>query len=723
MQDRLESWKDIASYFKRDVRTIQRWEKSLGLPIHRFQNSRSGPVFAYKSELDSWLNERTEQFDAILAGKETSKSSGSPRPQEIIAASRLVASELPVTCPEVARSEVADEKPALDAATTPAVEHASVFGLSPRLRKTALAVFILQAVLLSLLLWTKRGSSSYLELPLLDGRPLTAAPGQEIAPALSPDGQWVAYIWKQNPRTFGQICVQRANGRERMTLAHADSHTQSLTWSPESQRIAFSRTDGEGIAIYSISRNGGSPKQEVRHLQNAGNPGIDWSPDGRLFAFSSALPGDSAFAVYVFDSSTSQSRKLTNPPARSGGDGQPRFSPDGKTLSFKRMEARGNEDIFLVPVAGGAERRIVHSARQIDGQSWMPDGRALIVSAALEGMFSALWQIPLDQPLKPRRFTDGTVAAIAPSVARLGSQLAWVVQEEDSNIWETNTHGDGIPKKLIESTLPDEDPSFSPSGLVAFQSSRSGSSEIWIAKANGESPVQVTDFNGPLTENPRWSPDGSQLAFDSLLHGNADIFVAKCDPLSLHCSTPAPLTPASSNEFNPSWSSDGKFVYFSSDQSGSWQIWKQPVSGGPLLQITHAGGIAAVESNDGRWIYFSKERGGDIWRMAGPTASTKSEIANEELLIRRESPKFDSSWALSADEIYFVDSTIASPQEETASIRAFNLTSKSTRPILVAKEHFLKPGVSVSPDRQSLLYVQIDSQQSNIFVANLSLRP
>jgi TolB-like protein len=52
--DRLESWKKIAAYLKRDVRTVQRWEQANGLPIHRQPRSQRSLPYAYKSELDAW---------------------------------------------------------------------------------------------------------------------------------------------------------------------------------------------------------------------------------------------------------------------------------------------------------------------------------------------------------------------------------------------------------------------------------------------------------------------------------------------------------------------------------------------------------------------------------------------------------------------------------------------------------------------------------------------
>ena len=56
--DRLDSWKEIAAYLKRGARTVQRWEREEGLPVHRLRHDKLGSVYAYKSELDAWWSKR-----------------------------------------------------------------------------------------------------------------------------------------------------------------------------------------------------------------------------------------------------------------------------------------------------------------------------------------------------------------------------------------------------------------------------------------------------------------------------------------------------------------------------------------------------------------------------------------------------------------------------------------------------------------------------------------
>jgi len=60
--DRLESWKEIAAYLNRDVRTVQRWEASEELPVHRHQHKKRGSVYALRSELDTWRDSRRAEL-------------------------------------------------------------------------------------------------------------------------------------------------------------------------------------------------------------------------------------------------------------------------------------------------------------------------------------------------------------------------------------------------------------------------------------------------------------------------------------------------------------------------------------------------------------------------------------------------------------------------------------------------------------------------------------
>ena len=68
-EDRLDSWKEIAAYLRREVRTAQRWEKSAGLPVHRLQIDKQGTVYAYKAELDAWYRDRRPQMESDSTAK------------------------------------------------------------------------------------------------------------------------------------------------------------------------------------------------------------------------------------------------------------------------------------------------------------------------------------------------------------------------------------------------------------------------------------------------------------------------------------------------------------------------------------------------------------------------------------------------------------------------------------------------------------------------------
>ncbi len=61
--NRLDSWKEIAAYLRRGTRTVQRWEREQGLPVHRLRHDKLGSVYAYKSELDAWWEARGAELE------------------------------------------------------------------------------------------------------------------------------------------------------------------------------------------------------------------------------------------------------------------------------------------------------------------------------------------------------------------------------------------------------------------------------------------------------------------------------------------------------------------------------------------------------------------------------------------------------------------------------------------------------------------------------------
>ncbi|MEO6802269.1 MAG: hypothetical protein ABI197_03380 [Granulicella sp.] len=64
----LNSWKEIAAYLKRDVTTVQRWEKREGMPVHRHLHDRLGSIYASRAELDAWTRSRNRTLPDNGAG-------------------------------------------------------------------------------------------------------------------------------------------------------------------------------------------------------------------------------------------------------------------------------------------------------------------------------------------------------------------------------------------------------------------------------------------------------------------------------------------------------------------------------------------------------------------------------------------------------------------------------------------------------------------------------
>jgi Tol biopolymer transport system component len=181
-------------------------------------------------------------------------------------------------------------------------------------------------------------------------------------------------------------------------------------------------------------------------------------------------------------------------------------------------------------------------------------------------------------------------------------------------------------------------PQFSPDGKhIAFMSNRSGPWQIWVSSVNGSQPVQISSTDSAGT--PRWSPDGKQIAFDAHPCGEGTcVFIAPLDRSE-------PSRQLDEGRV-PSFSRDGKWIYFASNRNDDWQVWKIHRHGGSAVQVTSKGGFAALESSDGFLYYTKSGWQTEIWR----TPITGGE---ESLVSSSVKPVTWSSWTVTKKGILF----------------------------------------------------------------------
>jgi Tol biopolymer transport system component len=321
--------------------------------------------------------------------------------------------------------------------------------------------------------------------------------------------------------------------------------------------------------------------------------------------------------------------------------------------------------------------------------------------------------LPIVPNAQPERVSLGGVDAITPTTSRKTDTIAWVNQLWDLNIYRIGADGNGRPVRLIASTLRDQGAEYSPDGRIAFVSDRSGSREIWVARGDGSRQVRVTNLKGSPIDHLAWSPDGRQLAFAGRLSGRSGTFVLPCDPGPIQsCGEPKLLTPDELSTGATTWSLDGKFLYFASDRTGRWEIWKRPASGGQPSQVTRDGGYMSRESPDRKWLYFSKSDQEAIFRMP------LSGVSGAELVVGAPYRVQSRGWSLTRSELFFVD---RGTQDHSTVIRAYNPSTRAIRSIVSLDENFTDRddiGFSVSPDEKWVLYSQLDRSGSNVMLAD-----
>jgi serine/threonine protein kinase len=452
--------------------------------------------------------------------------------------------------------------------------------------------------------------------------PLTNYYGNELLPSISPDGKQVAFVWTGDEKVPNlDVYVKLVDAGSPLKLTTAEELDLFPAWSPDGRHVAFTRWKKEYLEILVVPALGGPERKLVQSSAATAGSGLtasgsklSWSADGKWIAYVDRASPNSGNSIFLVSVETNEKRQLTLPPAGFGGDVQPAFSPDGTAVAFYRMRAPNVGDLHVLPVSGagpaGHPLKIAEDEYLLTGPAWTADGRDLIFSSSRNSSPHTLYRVPSSGGSREPLHMEGTW----PSVAASGHRLALQRSVIDSSIWRVSATGAmrwQPPERLFSSTRPENDPRYSPDGRqIAYKLSVYGGGQIWVCDNNGRNSTQLTNVQATDVGSPRWSPDGRWVVFDSLKRGRRDIYV-----IASAGGAARKLTEGNANNVRPSYSRDGKWIYFGSDRSGAWQIWKMPVGGGEAVQVTVNGGREAFESVDGRSLFYIKSGARGVWKM------------------------------------------------------------------------------------------------------------
>jgi Tol biopolymer transport system component len=591
---RLDSWKRIASYLKRDVTTVQRWERREGMPVHRHKHEKQGSVYAYPSELDAWW---TRRGTAVSRDDENQPS------------------------PPLAENAEDITPAAADATGMPTFVEDSA-GVAPRsntIRRAPMAIAVAVAVVLlaGAAVWFARSSGLFWQEPLRDAKitPLTNFKGKEQAAAISRDGRFVAFLGERDGQIDAWLTQVGSNRYRNLT-----DGTVSQLSNPSIRSVSFS-PDGSLVSIWTRSGDGSKP-EDFQLLGAPISPGplkvympqaaeSDWSPDGSTLVFHITAPGDPMFVR------TSKEVSAHQIYAASPGVHChfPTWSPDGEYIYFVRGEPPAHWDVWrLRPSGEGLERITFHNARV--SHPVLLDSRTLLYLAS-DTDSSGPWLYAMDlSRRRTQRVSIGLEKYTSLAASANGMRLVATVSNSLSELWRAKINGDGPPQKapvLIPVTQNASAPRFGADYFV-FVASGGGRQEVWKVM-NGSASELWHDSDATRIGAPAISPDGTRIAFSADAHATTQLYVMDSDGSHARA-LGAPLALRG----DIAWSPDSQSIIGAVLVDGEPRLSRIFLNGSPSQPMVSEYSLDPAWSPDGRYLVYSGADVGTTFpvRAVGP---------------------------------------------------------------------------------------------------------
>lgn len=535
---------------------------------------------------------------------------------------------------------------------------------------------------------------------MLQVRPVTSWTGIEVEPALAPGntGDRVAFAWKGPDQTNWDIWVQLVGAGNALRLTTDPAVDYDPSWSPDAKRVAFFRYRDGRCEVFQVPALGGA---EQKLADCTGGEDLSWSADGARLLWAERPADTEPFRIVELVLGSGERRTVTSPAPGSVGDRDPVVSPDGHILAFVRSPVLGVQDVHLLPLAGGPIRRLTTDDLKIHGLDWTPDGAHLVFSSNRAGLFS-LWQVRASGG-EPRWLGVSGRDLDEPSVGAGGRLIAFEQWNDDTNVYRLDLNGDTAAERAFGSSGWDWRPHVSADGRkVVFVSDRTSAPELWWAELGAPlSDRQLTEMGGPYIDRPRLSPGGDEVVFDARPGGNADVYAVDTRSREVRR-----ITEHSAQDVAASWSRDGKHIYFGSNRSGAWQIWRVPAAGGRPVQVTKSGGFFALESVDARWLYISRRHESGIWRQPLSTAGPAEPVTAALVPLDR------SHFAVTKHALWF----IRRPEHDRPVLSRLILDTDAIEDLGVLGRIPYNSGLALGADGASAFFTRIDRLESDIVV-------
>lgn len=531
----------------------------------------------------------------------------------------------------------------------------------------------LSMVVVIMILWFNRQQPAQIETALkpdIRPRQLTSLLGVEEMPSFSRDGRYMAFMADapgQAPGIFRLDLQQMSKAAVRLTPEH--QYATAPAWSPDQQQLAYLAVQQNDCQVRVLDLTSDQTATLAncfhQHLQNT----LSWSASTNMLAFA-AVNELGGVNIQGRDMSTGRMERLSSPRADTQ-DYPLAFANHSAQLAYVRQTK--HLGMIYLRQSDGSSRALTKEPLYIYSLAWSPDDKFLYFNSVWQGELSILQISVQTGQITPLSY----VKAPGRIAVRLGPQpeLVYTQYNSEEQLYRIKKGQEPIlmPKTLGRELYPEYKAS---SDRLLFMSSRSGRFDLWHSDLAQTKVQRIhTTYEG-LVDIASLAPDGEHFVVPARSNEN--------EPVQLYLGTLSgpDFKPVSEKPFesqHASWSRDGRSLYFSSNISGDWQIWRLDLQSGISQQHTVKGGIFAREAPDGGLLYVKALTGG-IW--------LQDQKGTEQLLVPQLAEVDWGNWLVDEKGIYYLQRL---PDADLWMFKAWGQSSSA--------ELFRVPGRSIKTSR------------------------